>query len=169
MRSRHSTPGPIHDRRADSGPPRAPRTRTNDAACAEDGQALVEFALILPILLLVLFGIIQFGLALNSANDQTHLANEVARYAIVNENPGPGTLQEWAKSQAESNVLSNGAKVCIEFPNGAEVGSPVKVEVRSTINWLPVLGLKATETQMTGTAYMRLEAGPSNYTAGCSA
>jgi Flp pilus assembly protein TadG len=144
------------------------RGRTRAASWIEDGQALVEFALILPVLLVLLFGIIQFGLAVNSANDQTHLANEVARYAVVNEDPGSGTLQEWGKSQAESNLLSNGAKVCIAFPNGTEIGNPVKVEVRSTINWLPVLGLNVTETEMIGTAFMRLEAAPSKYAAGCS-
>jgi Flp pilus assembly protein TadG len=146
------------------------RARVVAAVGETDGQALVELALILPVLLLVLFGIIQFGLAVNSANDQTHLANEVARYAIVNEDPGGSkSLQEWGKEQAESNVLSNGAKVCISFPSGTEPGNPVKVDVTSTINWLPILGLSATETVMTGTAYMRLEASPSKYIAGCSA
>src|SRR5450759_1832055 len=70
----------------------------------ESGVALVEFALILPVALLVFFGIAQFGLALNSANDETHLANEVARYATVNENPGGAvSLQTWAKKEADSN------------------------------------------------------------------
>lgn len=138
------------------------------AARIEDGQALVEFALVLPLLLVILFGIIQFGLAVNSANDETHLANEVARYAVVNEDPGPKTLQEWGKSQAESSLLSSGAQVCIKYPKGTEVGSPVEVQVKSTVNWLPVLGLAATETEMTGTAFMRLEAAPSKVPEGCT-
>jgi Flp pilus assembly protein TadG len=131
------------------------------------GAALLEFALVLPILLAVVFGIAQFGFAFNSANDETHIANEVARYATVNENPSAKTLQEWGKSQADSNALS-GQTVCISFPNGTHnIGDPVLVTVSGTINWFPILNLKATSTNVTGTAYMRLETAPSKYGAGC--
>jgi Flp pilus assembly protein TadG len=138
------------------------------SAADEDGQAMVEFALLLPILLLLVFGIVQFGLALNSANDETHLANEVARYAIVNEDPSAETLQKWAKSQADSKALSS-QTVCISFPKGtSNVGDPVEVKVSGTITWLPVLKLKATSTVVEGKADMRLEAPPTAYTAGCA-
>jgi Flp pilus assembly protein TadG len=135
----------------------------------QQGQALVEFALVLPVLLLVVFGIVEFGLALNSENDQTHLANEVARYAIINENPG-GTesLQEWAKKQGDNNFLTSTGKVCVSFPEGSEAGKPVKVEVTSVMKWLPVLNLKAVQTTLKGTAYMRLETIPTNVKAACS-
>jgi len=60
----------------------------------QKGTALVEFALILPILLLILFGLLDFAKAFNYWNDQTHLAAEGARWAVVNSNPGGGqTLQ----------------------------------------------------------------------------
>jgi Flp pilus assembly protein TadG len=138
-------------------------------AADERGQALPEFALVLPLLLLVLFGIVEFGLALNSESDQTHLANEVARYAIVNENPGGAeALQDWAKKQGDNNFLTSTGKICVSFPEGEEAGKPVKVEATSTIKWLPILNLKATSTTLKGTAYMRLEAAPVNYKAGCS-
>jgi Flp pilus assembly protein TadG len=133
------------------------------------GQALPEFALLLPIIAVVLFGIIEFGLALNSESDETHLANEVARYAIVNENPGGSdALQEWAKKQGDNNFLKSGAKICISFPEGSEVGRPVKVEATSTIKWVPALDLKVSTTTIRGTAYMRMESVPSAYKAGCS-
>lgn len=122
-----------------------------------DGQALVEFALVLPMLLMLVFGIAQFGLALNSANDETHLANEVARYATVNENPGGSTtLTAWGKSQADSKALS-GQTVCITFPKGKQVGDPVEVIVKGTISWLHVLGLATPSSKIEGKAVMRLE------------
>jgi Flp pilus assembly protein TadG len=134
----------------------------------ERGQAMVEFALLLPILLLLVFGIVQFGLALNSANDETHLANEVARYAIVNEDPSAETLQKWAKSQADSKALS-GQTVCISFPKGtSNVGDPVEVKVSGTIKWLPILKLEVASTVVEGKADMRLEAPPTAYKAGCA-
>jgi Flp pilus assembly protein TadG len=148
---------------------RAPRLALTARAAGERGAALVEFALILPVALAILFGVAQFGLALNSENDQTHLANEVARYAVVNEDPGGSeSLQAWAKKDADTNFLKSSGTVCISFPNGAEVGNPVKVEVTSTIKWLPILKLKAASTVVKGTAYMRLEAIPSTYKAGCA-
>jgi Flp pilus assembly protein TadG len=134
------------------------------------GAALVEFALVLPILLTLLFGIAQFGLAINSANDETHLANEVARYATVNENPGEGrkeSLQEWGRRQADSKALS-GQTVCITFPSGTGFGAPVEVKVTGTINWFPVIRLKVARTVIEGKADMRLEHSPSTYTAGCA-
>ena len=160
----------------------ATRCLWRTAARSQDGQALVEFALVLLPMLVVLFAIVQFGLALNSTNGQTHLANEVARYAIVNQNPTEGkeTLQQWGfkqlytvsenelNAQGEKELLTKG-QVCISFPDpaGTEPGRPVKVTVRSTNNWLPILGLSATSTELEGVAYMRIEAAPTNYTAGC--
>ena len=47
----------------------------------EDGQALVEFALVAPIFLLILFGIIQLGLVFAGQNGLTNAVRETARYA----------------------------------------------------------------------------------------
>jgi Flp pilus assembly protein TadG len=50
----------------------------------EEGQALVEFALVLIPLVLILFGALEFGRAWNTKNTAVHLANQVARMAAVN-------------------------------------------------------------------------------------
>jgi hypothetical protein len=153
---------------------RARRSRVGATLRDQRGQALVEIALVLPFLLLILFGITQFALALNSANDQTHIANEIARYATVNENPGGGeSLQAWGKKQADKGEEATGT-ICISFPNGSSnPGDPVKVEFKSTINWLPG-GTSVNEAlkglsnfPITGSATMRLEQTPSTYSAGC--
>jgi Flp pilus assembly protein TadG len=47
------------------------------------GQALLEFALILPILLLLVLGIIEFGRAWNLAQLMSDTAREGARRAVV--------------------------------------------------------------------------------------
>jgi Flp pilus assembly protein TadG len=148
--------------------------------CAsERGAALVEFALVLPLLLVLLFGMLDFGKAFNYWIDETHLANEGARWAVVDKNPGSGTLQQYIQQQADTPELRNGGtasvptplEVCISFPNGtAEVGDPVHVNVSATYNWLSFLGsqLGITQTTITGSATMRLEAEPTTYGAGCS-
>jgi Flp pilus assembly protein TadG len=145
----------------------------------EAGVSLVEFALVLPLLLVLLLGMLDFGKAFNYWNDTTHLANEAARWAVVNKNPGGGTLQQYIQQQADTPELRNGGtssvpgplQVCISFPNGtANVGDPVHVTASLTYNWLPYLGtrLGITQTTITGSSTMRLEAQPTNYGAGCS-
>jgi Flp pilus assembly protein TadG len=150
----------------------------------EAGQALVEFALVIPILLLVLFAAIDFGKAFNYWIDETHIANETARWAVVNTNPGGGSLQQWELSQADTAELRNGgtaavpsaAQVCISFPTNSQtgtsgnVGDPVKVDVSVEYHWLPFISstLGSPSVTVTGSATMRLEALPTNYSAGCS-
>ena len=146
----------------------------------EGGVALVEFALVLPLVLLLLFGMIDFGKAINYWNDETHLANEAARQAVVNNCPScaPGqTINDWIKTRADSAELQKGGssvqppgiKVCIWFPNppghsasqptNHGVGDPVQVIVHAQYNWLGYLvGRGITpHSDLTGTSTMRME------------
>jgi Flp pilus assembly protein TadG len=144
----------------------------------EDGQALVEFAMIAPLLLVILFGVISFGKAFNYWNDTTHLSAEGARYAAVNRKPNvsdPATLQRQIQLQSDTAELRGGGtaevptatQVCIDFPSGTSApGDPVRVTTTFTFNWVPLLDLGA--HTITSTAVMRLEASPTNYAAGCS-
>jgi Flp pilus assembly protein TadG len=144
---------------------RAPRP----ALRREDGAALVEFALVLPVLLLVLMGMLEFGRVFNYWIDENQLAGVGARWAAVNTNPGPGTtLAESVQQQADTNELENGGttsvpdgvQVCVTADNWA-VGEPVTVEASVDYNWMPLIGDAlggATTTTLTGSATMRLEA-----------
>ena len=49
----------------------------------QDGAAAVEFALLLPLLVVLLFGFIQFGTAFNTKIQATNAAREGARMAVV--------------------------------------------------------------------------------------
>ena len=144
----------------------------------ENGQTLIEFALVLPILILVSLAIVDFGKALNYWNDATHITAEGARYAAVNGKPNPAsplTLQAQLLAQADTGELRNGGtdsvetapQVCITFPNGtAQRGDPVRVSMTFRYAWLPLLDVAATD--ITSTAVMRLETAPTVYTAGCA-
>ena len=133
---------------------------------------MVEFALVLPLLMTLVLGLMDFGKAFNYWIDQTHLSNEAARWAVVNRNPGADdgqTLQQYIKAQADSADLrdtATGASVCIDFPGGTSgVGDPVRVRIQYSYNWLPFFRnrLGWTATTIAGAATMRLEALPSNY------
>lgn len=139
----------------------------------QQGAVLVEFALVLPLLLLLLLGIFEFGRAFNYWIDQTHLANIGARWAAVNHNPGPGTLQNVIREQANTQELREDILVCIVFSEPPEVGDPVEVTVEYDFNWMPFIGeaIDAAVTTLKGSATMRLEQAPSEYAANdeCSA
>lgn len=139
----------------------------------EEGQALVEFALVLPLVLVLVMGILWFGRAFNYSIDQTHLANEAARAAAVNTWPGAPntTLQSYILGQIDTAELKNGssdvpspAQLNICFPNGTQnPGDPVKITINSTFHFLPILNLG--DAKISGSATMRLEAAPTNFTA----
>ena len=148
----------------------------------ERGVALIEFALVLPLVLLLLFGMIDFGKAFNYWNDETHLANEAARQAVVNKCPSCSSGQkvnDWIRTEADSaelqhggtqSISSPGLRICIWFPDNHhkytdpnvrdhDVGDPVQVIVHAQYNWLAYLvgqGLPL-HSDLTGTATMRLE------------
>ena len=157
----------------------------------EQGQALAEFALVLPVLILMLFGMVEFGRGFNYWNDVTHISAEGARFAVVNRKPNPGnvaSLQAQLLAQADTPELRSGgssalpqpARVCVDFPNGtAQIGDPVRVTVTFTYHWLGVLDavtklidktkrFNATTTNFTATSIMRIEVPPTNYGAGCA-
>ena len=151
----------------------------------EEGAALVEFALVVPILLVLLLGMVDFGKAFNYWIDETHLANEGARWAMVDKNPSTTgqTLQQYIQQQATTTELRNGGtasiaqplRICIAFPadddgTTGQVGDPVRVTASVTYSWMPFLGnqLGLTQTTITGKSTMRLEALPTNYAAGCT-
>lgn len=147
----------------------------------ETGTAMVEFALVLPILLLLALGIVDFGRAINYWNDTNQLAGDGARFAAVNTNPGESMatpindFREWIRSQAETGELRDGTlaggqpsesvqqplRVCIESPTGAPltVGNPIRIRVESSYNLLPFIDERTQfgSVAINGSAVMRLE------------
>jgi Flp pilus assembly protein TadG len=150
----------------------------------EDGQALVEFALVVPALLLILFSVIHFGRAFNYWEDETHLTAEAARFAAVNRKPDPTSalsLQAQIKAQADAGDLRGAsAQVCVSFPTGtSNQGDPVRVTMSYPFSWIPLIsagtgdpalrtGIGVTSTTITSSTVMRLEVAPTNFSAGCA-
>ncbi|WP_309050701.1 TadE/TadG family type IV pilus assembly protein [Streptomyces sp.] len=58
---------------------------------SERGAAAVEFALVLPMLLFIMLGIIEFGRAYNTQISLTHAARETARYMAIHKDSGDAT------------------------------------------------------------------------------
>lgn len=133
---------------------------------SQRGQALVEFALILPILLTLVLGIFDFGTAYNYQNDMSQLANEAARYASVGNCNGcvhgaPSTeIPAIVKQDGDTAALrdpSTGVTIRIFFPgtsNGC-LGDAVEAIVTKSYTWVPYL--KLVNTTITASATMRLD------------
>jgi Flp pilus assembly protein TadG len=153
--------------------PNSPLRRLRFAAVDDAGVALVEFALVLPLLAVMLFGALDIGKAYNYWIDETQLASEGARYAAVNQSPDPTAPNFLAaiRDQADTGELRSGAtssvpnplQVCVYLPDGSTVGSPVRVEVSSTYRFLSFIASKTgiTEAPIVAKSTMRLERTPS--------
>jgi hypothetical protein len=154
-------------------------TSSRPSPKGERGVALIEFALVLPMILLLLLGMIDVGKAVNYWNDETHLANEAARYAAVNRSPVTGvTINQAVRDEADSAELRNGGtgsvstpgvQICIWFPQNTNtlddpvrdhaIGDPVQVIVHAQYNWLAYLVGKGlpVHSHLTATSTMRIE------------
>ena len=136
------------------------------------GQALVEMAMVLPVFLILVFGMIDFGQAINYWLDQNHLASSGAPLALANYQPDSGTLQHHIRSQADTAELRDGATVDINYPAGrCNVGDPIEIVVVYRYTWLSFLGRipTAPQTDIIGKATMRLEQKPTFAGSGCGA
>ena len=76
--------------------------RGGSARRGRSGQAGAEFALVIPLFLLLVAGIIDFGLGLNASITVTNAAREAARLGVVK----PYSDQITARAQAEAVGLN---------------------------------------------------------------
>jgi hypothetical protein len=75
------------------------------------GQSLVEFALVLPIFMLILSGILDFGFLLYSRMSVINAAREGARTAVMIQAPIAGEIVSTAKDSAVSAAAQGGITV----------------------------------------------------------
>lgn len=150
----------------------------------QEGQALVEFALILPLFLMIVVGVIQFGIALNFWLDMQRISNQGARWAVVNSYPGcprtgplapcSPTLQEVLAGEriAEGEVIE--PYICYETTTGSPagtptVGDPVTVRMERNFNFLSIVTFftpgNGLNVNLHAKATMRLEQTPSRFLA----
>ena len=128
---------------------RAPLTR---GRC---GQSLVEMALVLPLLLLLVFGIIEFGRVFNAYIIVTNAAREGARFAVVG-SPDEGEIT--AEVLLAMASLGAPSDVDIDGEQGAR-GSPVTVTITYDVPIIaPLMDLILGHSfTVTGSARMRME------------
>jgi Flp pilus assembly protein TadG len=141
----------------------------------EAGTALVEFALIAPVLFLLIFGVVDFGRALNYFNQQSQLVGLAARAASVNRNPdgtavSGNSIQTQTANTYAKGELSGKTSVCLS--GGATVGQPVTVTATYQFHFLPLIGAAlglggSSSINITASQTERQEV-PPTFSAGCA-
>jgi hypothetical protein len=84
----------------------APMTSTSARARSERGAELIEFALVFPLLLMVVLGIVDFGFLFQRLEVVTNAAREGARIAVL-----PGYLEADVRARVCNFLLSGGIPV----------------------------------------------------------
>lgn len=97
---------------------------------SDEGQALVEFALIVPVVMLLVVGVFEFGRAWSAHQAVTDAAREGARIAVIAD---PAITEDSVRKVvrgALSGASLNGDLATIQLTgvNGA-TGEPARVEV----------------------------------------
>jgi len=116
----------------------------------EGAQSLAEFALVVPLLLLLVFGIIDFGLGLRAYISVSSGVREGARYAAVGNTAGTfvaggtgecnGTTQTTVVGKVCANMkglnLDDVTDVTVTYPNGKTPGNSVVVSAEYDYHYI---------------------------------
>jgi Flp pilus assembly protein TadG len=137
-------------------------------ARSERGAAAVEFALILPVLLLVIFGIIQYGFYFFSMQGGNAAARDAARRASVGDMPDCDDFVPWVKDRIGSANYQNVVHVDRTYEPTGDGGSlrpgdivTVSVEFRSLDLNFPLIPLPGGNATVQVAADTRVEFVPS--------
>lgn len=118
---------------------------------SERGAAAVEFALVLPVLVLVLLGIVEFGRAYNAQITVTSAAREGARVMAIQNNVTSAQTSVKAASPSLNPQLSN-AQIVVS-PSNCTSGNNATVTVSYRLDFLT--GFMAEGVTLTGKGVMR--------------
>lgn len=111
----------------------------------ERGAALVEAAILLPLIVMLIFGLIAFGRAYNAKVTATHAAREGVRVlAITRDNTAGENAALAAAASLDASNLSVSSTAC-------DPGNPTSLTVDYQLTYdIPVLGARTVSISETG-------------------
>jgi Flp pilus assembly protein TadG len=119
---------------------------------SDQGQATVEVALVLPLLVLFLLAVVQVGLVVRDQVLVTHAAREAARAAAVD--PQPAAAREGALAAARLDP----ARLTVELSGATTTGGRVTAVVRyRSPTRVPLVGPLVGDRELVARATMRVE------------
>lgn len=117
----------------------------------ERGAVAVEFALVLPILVILVLGIVEFGRAYNAQIAVTHAAREAARTMAVQDDPAAARGAAINAAPSLNPALTD-AQVTVS-PADCTAGATATVNIQYNVTF--VSGWFGPGVDLTGTAAMR--------------
>jgi Flp pilus assembly protein TadG len=117
----------------------------------ESGAAAVEFALVVPLLLLLLLGIIEFGRVFNAQMQVTAAAREAARVMAIQKQADLSIATAIADTPGLTPALTSGQVVVA--PGSCTTSTDATVTVTYSLRL--VAGLFGSSVPLTGRAVMR--------------
>lgn len=121
----------------------------------ERGQAMTEFALVLPLLTLLLFGVIQFGIAFHNYVMITDATRAGARKAAVSRDLADPAAAAQAAVRASANGLDQD-DLSVAVSSSFEQGSDVTVTTSYPYS-ISLLGLIVKSGRLSSTTTERVE------------
>jgi len=118
---------------------------------SERGAAAVEFALILPVFIILLFGIIEFGAAYNAQILVTNAAREAARSMTLT-GVEADAVAAAAAATAPIGLVIGADDVDFTVSSGGACTSPARLNVVVTVDKPLLTGLFGAEFTLTGQA-----------------
>lgn len=111
----------------------------------ERGAALVEAAILLPLIVILIFGLIAFGRAYNAKVTATHAAREGVRVlAITRDNMAGEDAAKAAAASLNPSLLTVTSTMC-------DPGNPTSLTVDYQLTYdIPILGARTVNISETG-------------------
>jgi Flp pilus assembly protein TadG len=122
----------------------------------ERGQTMTELALVLPILIVLVLAIAQFGLAFNNYVTLTDAARAAARKGAVSRLAGQGTDCQNAGYAAGGNLKNPGTDFKVLCSSSWSIGSDVTVTAQYPYS-ISLLGWVVKSGMLTSTMKERVE------------
>lgn len=127
------------------------------------GQSIVEFALITPLLLTLLFGLIEGGRIIYTYNAVNHAAQEAARVGVLADTGGVGDVKARAIDAGDPLTI-NAGDVSVEVNNGSttfgdrDIGDRLAVTVGHDFTPIVALVFGSTASiHLSGTSELMVE------------
>lgn len=124
---------------------------------SQRGQSLVETALVLPVLLIIVLGIFDFGRAIFAYNAVSNSAREGVRLAIVKQN---STEVEAEAKRSAIGLDPNQIDVTFSIPDCGTVLVGCTAQVKVDHQWTaitPIIGNLVGPIQLSSTTEMKVE------------
>lgn len=130
------------------------------------GASMIEFALVLPLLLVLVFGIIEFSVALYDKAVITNASREAARSGVIFRTPAltDAQIAAIAVDASEPHLITLGGtatpQATVSRPAGGTAGNPLTVTVTYEFTGLllgSMLSVMTGTQTLTGTTTMMIE------------